>query len=168
MENLSDEKIVEILNKSFRDNKSPSVTKLNGSIIDFNRLNQSLSMSFKLDNSFCNGKIGSKQQIQGGFLAAIIDSVCAHAVLTYSKLAQTVATLEQKCTFIRPVSPDIDLVATAYILKFGKSIAFLRAELRSITDDENMEKLFVDATQTCALVNIIRKGKNVSSKKSNL
>lgn len=156
---MEDEKVVEILNRSFKKDANPSVTKLSGGsgkgkIIEFDRENGRFTMKFCVDDSFSNGKKGTKAQVQGGFASAMLDSVCANAIVAFSKLTQTVATLEQKVTFIKPVPTNTDLFATAILVKKGRKIAFLEGELRETTINGT---LLAKSSQTCSLITIPRR-----------
>lgn len=165
---LSDTRIVELLNNSFRKNSNPSVTKLsNGTsqIVSFSRERGDITMTFIVDASFSNGKKNTSAQVQGGFAAAMLDSVCANAIVAHSGLTQTVATLEQKCSFISVVPPDTQLYATATIIKHGRKIAFLEAELRR---DSKEGKLLVTCTQTCSIVTVNNNNNNPAQRSSKL
>ena len=83
-----------------------------------------------MGNAYTNGKPGKNAQVQGGFAGAMLDSVCANAVVAFTKFKSTVATLEQKCSFLKPVPPNTDLYAVAKMVKLGRTLAFLEAELR--------------------------------------
>ncbi len=87
--------------------------------------------------------------MQGGFASAMLDAVTAQMVVVWSQLEKTVASLEQKTVFIAPVPPNTDLYGTAKVVKFGRSIAFLEAELR---DGSDQGKLLCTSTTTISLV----------------
>mmetsp|Transcript_16939 Transcript_16939/g.20908 ORF Transcript_16939/g.20908 Transcript_16939/m.20908 type:complete len:178 (-) Transcript_16939:1232-1765(-) len=156
----SDAKIVEILNASFKKGRNPSVSTLSGGpgegkIVDFDREKQTFTMVFKVGNDYINGKPGKNAQVQGGFASAMLDSVCANAVVAFSRIKTTVATLEQKASFIKPVPPNTDLYATAKVIKMGRSIAFLEAELRNGKNGP----LLVKGSQTNSLLELPSKPK---------
>ena len=92
--------------------------------------------------------------MQGGFASAMLDAVTAQMVVVWSRLEKTVATLEQKTVFISPVPPNTDLFGTAKIIKFGRSIAFLEAQLREGSTDG---KILCTSTTTVALVQLPKK-----------
>jgi acyl-coenzyme A thioesterase PaaI-like protein len=118
-----------------------------------------------------NGKPGNTNAgIQGGFGAAFVDcvgsilfivcyslfiyytiQVCANAIVFITKFGKTVATLEQKCTFLKPIPVDTVLYAEAQILKLGKQVAMLEATLR--TKDANGE-ILLRASQTNQLLEL--------------
>lgn len=154
---LSDARVVEIMNKSFAKGANPSVSTLSGGngggdkIVRYDRDSGVLTMLFRGSDAMCNGKPGPKAQaqVQGGFAGAMLDAVVAQSVVVHSKLTKTVASLEQKTTWVRPVPPNQDLFGTATLLKMGRSIAFYTAELRLGAPDG---PLLVSASQTLSLV----------------
>mmetsp|Transcript_10328 Transcript_10328/g.19010 ORF Transcript_10328/g.19010 Transcript_10328/m.19010 type:complete len:168 (+) Transcript_10328:87-590(+) len=161
----SDERVIELLNNSFEKKKNPSVDTLSGGnggkITAFDRSAGTLTMIFRGTNAMCNGKPGPRAQVQGGFAGAMLDAVTAQMVVVYSSLQKTVASLEQKTVFISPVPPNTDLHATAKVIKFGRNIAFLEAELR---DPERDNKLLCSSTTTISLVQMPSKQEKLSAK----
>ena len=81
----------------------------------------------------------------------MLDAVTSHMVVVWSRLEKTVATLEQKTVYISPISPNIDLFAIGKIVKFGRSIAFLEAQLREGSIDG---KVLCTFTTTASLVQL--------------
>ncbi len=74
--------------------------------------------------------------IQGGFLAAMLDSAMgASAVTTVGDRKVIVANTEMKVSFLRPVRPGGVLTCVATVLKPGRVISFLEAKL---TDEEGL------------------------------
>jgi uncharacterized protein (TIGR00369 family) len=73
--------------------------------------------------------------VQGGFLAAILDSAMgASAVTRAGSRRISVANTEMKVSFLRAAQLGSTLTCTARVLKSGKVISFLEAR---IVDDEN-------------------------------
>ena len=66
--------------------------------------------------------------IQGGFLAAMLDECMAVAALAKSNFTVVVPTLEMKVSYLMPAGIG-RLVGTGRVVKLGKSIAFLEGEL---------------------------------------
>ncbi len=66
--------------------------------------------------------------IQGGFIAAMLDEAMSTAAIIASNVTMNAPTLEMKVSFLRPlfVGPA---TAEARILKWGKTICFIEAEL---------------------------------------
>ncbi len=93
----------------------------------------------------------------------MLDAVTAQMVVVWSQLTKTVASLEQKTVFIAPVPANKDLYGTAKIVKFGRSIAFLEAQLRDGSADG---KLLCTSSTTISLVPLpARSNRNQQSAK---
>ncbi len=83
----------------------------------------------KVDERFLN----PAGVVQGGFLAAILDSAMgASAVTVVGERKVIVANTEMKVSFLRPARVGTTLTCVATVLKPGKVISFLEAK---ITDD---------------------------------
>ena len=74
-------------------------------------------------------------QVQGGFLAAMLDDAFGAALATTLAKDEFAVTIESKINFIRPADPD-KVVGEAEVEHRGKSIAFLRGELRNAEGDK--------------------------------
>ena len=67
----------------------------------------------------------------GGFLSAMLDALCGHAVrLTHREAGTPQVTLELKTSFIGRADAGI-LIGEGWVRHRGKSIAFAEAELRN-------------------------------------
>ena len=88
----------------------------------------------------------SKNIVQGGFITGWLDASMAMACMSQVGSDVLVLTLEIKTTFIKSVNPG-NILARGKVIKLGKSIAFLEAELR---DKEN--NLLAKANQTAKLI----------------
>ena len=86
---ITDQKICQIVNRSFAKGSNPSVKLLGGSIASMDRSANTLVMHFRPGPELGNGKVSTKE-IQGGFSAAMLDCICAHTVLCLSRLQYTV------------------------------------------------------------------------------
>lgn len=89
--------------------------------------------------------------IQGGMLAAMLDSLLGITLATTFQPGETLVTLELKVSFIRP-APIAPLVGTGRVVRRGRAVGFLEGELR----DEAGE-LIATATAT-ALIQAPRAG----------
>jgi uncharacterized protein (TIGR00369 family) len=68
--------------------------------------------------------------VQGGFLAALADSAMSTAAVTFlEERRAAVANLEMKVSFLAPVPIGGDLTATARVVRGGRRVAFLEAEI---------------------------------------
>ncbi|MEQ1889415.1 MAG: PaaI family thioesterase [Alphaproteobacteria bacterium] len=66
--------------------------------------------------------------IQGGFVTAMLDAAMAQSVMVASQLSLGPPTLELKVSFFRAAIPGPHM-AIGRVLRMGKSIGFLEAEL---------------------------------------
>jgi uncharacterized protein (TIGR00369 family) len=83
-------------------------------------------------------------RVQGGFLAAMLDSAMgASAVTAVGERRVSVANTEMKVTFLRAAKVGSQLTCVATVLKSGKVISFLEA---TIVDDH--ERLLATASST--------------------
>ena len=67
-------------------------------------------------------------QVQGGFVTAMLDDCMSVAGLVASQFTCVMPTLEMKTSFLRPAMPG-RLRALGRVVKWGRNIAFLEAEL---------------------------------------
>jgi uncharacterized protein (TIGR00369 family) len=71
-------------------------------------------------------------RIYGGFLAAMLDGLCGHAVrLTHEQPGTPQVTLELKTSFLAEARPG-RLIGEGIVRHRGRSIAFAEAELRNL------------------------------------
>lgn len=99
-----------------------------------------IEVAFEAGDSFAN----PTGAIQGGFLCAMLDEAMSTCCIIASNVTMTAPTLEMKTSFLRPLFVGPARVE-ARILKFGKSTAFMEAEL---FDPEG--KLVAKASATAA------------------
>jgi uncharacterized protein (TIGR00369 family) len=79
---------------------------------------------FAARDAFCNG-MGN---IQGGFLAAMLDDAMGPALFTLLDDEQFAPTLEIKVSFLRPARPGT-IIAEGRVVRAGRSVAFLEGTL---------------------------------------
>ncbi len=113
------------------------------SLETFDREQQRLRAAFMVRPEFCHS---AGRVAQGGFVTAWLDAAMAHVVLLDSRGAENIASLEIKVSFIAAVAPG-PVFAESHIVKKGKRIAFLEANLFDLTG-----KLLASATQTAMLI----------------
>ncbi len=87
-------------------------------------------LTFEAPEDFTNG-MGN---VQGGFLAAMLDSVMGAALATVLAEGERPPTLEMKINFIRPAKVGT-IGGTARVVHRGKSVAFVEGELLSPSGD---------------------------------
>ena len=82
--------------------------------------------------------------VQGGFLAALADSAMSTAAVTFLQGRKAgVANLEMKVSFLAPVPIGGHLTATAWVVRGGKRVAFVEAE---VTGDDGAAVLRASST----------------------
>lgn len=86
--------------------------------------------------------------VQGGFLAAMLDDTLGPALATTFAEQEFAPTLEMKVNFVRPAKPGT-LVGDGWVVHRGASVAFLQGELH---DPEG--NLVATATATARMVQV--------------
>lgn len=85
----------------------------------------------RADERFAN-PVGN---IQGGFVAAFIDSAMGAATVTFAAGRKVfTANVEIKVSFLRPAAVGSTLTCTATVVSGGSKVAFVEAE---VVDDED-------------------------------
>lgn len=103
-----------------------------------------IRVQFEATRDFTN-PIGN---VQGGFLAAMLDDTLGPALATTFGEHEFAPTLELKVSFVRPAKPGT-LVGTGWVVHRGASVAFLQGELHDAAGD-----LVATATATARLVRV--------------
>ena len=83
-------------------------------------------VSFEAPETFTNGT----GNVQGGFLAAMLDSAMGAALSTVLLKGETPPTLEMKINFIKPAKIG-RIAGSGRVLHRGRSVVFVEGELRS-------------------------------------
>mgnify|MGYP001267129343 CR=1 FL=1 len=104
--------------------RPPCSETLGMEVLALNQDEMTLTLGFDVSPSFSN----PTGAIQGGFLTAMLDEAMSVCCIIASNVTMTAPTLELKTSYFRPLFPG-PAKANARILKFGKSIAFMEAEL---------------------------------------
>ena len=86
--------------------------------------------------------------IQGGFLAAMLDDTLGPALATTFEPNEFAPTLELKVNFIKSAKPGT-FIAKGRVVHRGRSIAFLEGELRDAAGD-----LVATATATARMIHV--------------
>ena len=90
--------------------------------------------------------------VQGGFLAAMLDDTLGPALATTCGEREFGPTVELKVNFIRPAVPGT-LVGTGRVVHRGRSVAFLQGELHDAAG-----ALLATATATARLIQVAPDG----------
>jgi uncharacterized protein (TIGR00369 family) len=107
--------------------ESPAATTLGKQVIATDPERGYIKASFVAGDNFIN----RGGRVFGGFLAAMLDTLCGHAVrLTHREPNTPQVTLELKTSFIGRADKGT-LIGEGWVRQRGKSIAFAEAELRN-------------------------------------
>ena len=120
----------------------PAMQTLGGEILEFDKERQSATVRFTAGKSLCNPDDG----VQGGFICGMLDAAMANAVFCVLDDLAIVATLEIKVSYLE-VTRQGELYARGRVVRFGKTVTFLEAELRNADG-----KLLANATSTARVI----------------
>ena len=123
-------------------NAPPAMQTLGGEVLEFDKENNAALVRFAAGKLLCNPDGG----IQGGFVCGMLDAAMANAVFCLLGEVAIVASLEIKVSYLE-VSRQGDLFARANVVRFGKTITFLEAELRDADG-----KLLATASSTARVI----------------
>ena len=120
----------------------PVTRTLSGMPVAFDAEAQTISMTFRTTKDFAhtNGTI-----VQGGFVTAMLDMTMAHLVMGLTDAKSNPISLDINTSFIAPC-PVGAQVCNARVIKLGRSIGFLAADLYA------EDSLIASATSTAKLV----------------
>jgi uncharacterized protein (TIGR00369 family) len=107
--------------------ESPAAMTLGKRVIETDAARGYIKASFVAGDNFIN----RGGRVFGGFLSAMLDTLCGHAVrLTHREADTPQVTLELKTSFIGRADKGI-FVGEGWVRHRGKAIAFAEAELRN-------------------------------------
>lgn len=119
---MSSDDVVEQMNAH-----QPAVIRsLKGRVAGFAPERRELRMEFQIGPEFCH----TVDIVQGGFITAMLDAAMAHAVLAAEHGRVRVSSIDIQVSFLRPARAG-EFTAVGAIVKSGRTIAFLKAELYS-------------------------------------
>lgn len=117
---MSSDTIIERLNAD-----PPAVIRsLKGRVAGFAPERHELRMAFDIGTEFCH----TVDIVQGGFITAMLDASMAHVVLATEGGHVRVSSIDINVSFLRPARAG-GFTAVGSIVKAGRTVAFLRAEL---------------------------------------
>ncbi len=137
---MTDEEILQALRARIR--KLEFMRYLDGDIHSVSQEKQQAVLLFYPKEDLCQ----TAGVIQGGFVTAMLDAAMAHAVLVASDMTLGPPTLELKVSFLRAALPGAHK-AVGRVLRMGKSVGFLEAELLN-----NKDELIAKSSATAMLV----------------
>ena len=104
---------------------APAVIRtLKGRVVAFAPERQELRMQFEIGLEFCH----TVDIVQGGFITAMLDASMAHVVIAAEAGRVRVSSIDINVSFLRPARAG-GFTAVGSIVKSGRTIAFLKAEL---------------------------------------
>ena len=122
--------------------RPPALQTLGGEILEFDQEKGAALLKFTAGSSLCN----PDGAIQGGFLCGMLDAAMANAVFCLLGDVVIVATLEIKVSYLEVAHPG-ELFARGTVIRSGKTITFLEAELRDADG-----KLLATASSTARVI----------------
>jgi uncharacterized protein (TIGR00369 family) len=109
------------------DGESPAAMTLGKRVLETDPERGYIKASFVAGDNFIN----RGGRVFGGFLSAMMDTLCGHAVrLTHREPNTPQVTLELKTSFVGRADKGV-LIGEGWVRHRGKSIAFAEAELRN-------------------------------------
>jgi uncharacterized protein (TIGR00369 family) len=102
----------------------PCATLLSLDILEADRENGRVKIAFPAKPEFCN----ASGNVQGGFLAAMIDDCMGPAILIATDAKSFPSTIDLNVQFLAPAKPG-QLIGQGRVVKIGKTIGFVEAEL---------------------------------------
>jgi uncharacterized protein (TIGR00369 family) len=102
------------------------IRSLKGRVLAYAPERHELRMQFEIGLEFCH----TVDIVQGGFITAMLDASMAHVVIAAEHGKVRVSSIDINVSFLRPARAG-GFTAVGAIVKSGRSIAFLKAELYS-------------------------------------
>jgi uncharacterized protein (TIGR00369 family) len=113
------------------DGESPAAMTLGKRVLETDTERGYIKASFVAGDNFIN----RGGRVFGGFLSAMLDTLCGHAVrLTHREPNTPQVTLELKTSFVGRADKGT-FIGEGWVRHRGKSIAFAEAELRNEAGD---------------------------------
>ena len=105
--------------------KPPCAATLGWALLAANGATGAVTVAFDARPEFCN----PGGNVQGGFLAAMLDDTLGPTVLVKTRGASYCTTIDLSVRFLAPARPG-RLVGDGRLVQLGNTIAFLEGELR--------------------------------------
>ena len=100
------------------------IRSLKGRVAAYAAERRELRMEFHIGPEFCH----TVDIVQGGFITAMLDASMAHVAMAAEHFGVRVSSIDIHVSFLRPARAGA-FVAEAAIVKSGRTVAFLKAEL---------------------------------------
>lgn len=117
---MNKQEMIERLNRRL----PPTGALLGMQVLDLDQDEGTIRISYEAKAEFCN-PMGN---VQGGFVAAMLDDAAALAVIVKSRARISIPTLEFKVSFLAPARMGA-LFAEGRCLRLGRTIAFMESTL---------------------------------------
>ena len=117
---MTSDEIIHLMNQ----HRPACMETLNGRVLAFSPEKAELSMQFEPGLNCCH----SVDIVQGGFITAMLDAAMAHVVIAMEKFRIELSSIDVNVSFLRPARAG-KYVAVGSIVKLGKNIGYLKAEL---------------------------------------
>jgi uncharacterized protein (TIGR00369 family) len=102
----------------------PCATLLSLDILEAEQVDGRVKIGFTAQPEFCN----AAGNVQGGFLAAMLDDCMGPAILIATDAEAYPSTIDLNVQFLAPAKPG-SIVGKARVVQLGKTIGFVEAEL---------------------------------------
>jgi uncharacterized protein (TIGR00369 family) len=102
------------------------IRSLKGRVTGYVPERHELRMAFDIGLAFCH----TVDIVQGGFITAMLDASMAHVVIAAEQGKVRVSSIDINVSFLRPARAG-GFAAVGAIVKSGRTVAFLKAELYS-------------------------------------
>ena len=102
----------------------PCATLLSLDVLEADRETGRVTIAFTAKPEFCN----ASGNVQGGFLAAMLDDCMGPAILIATDAHSFPSTIDLNVQFLAPAKPG-RLIGKGRVVKIGKTIGFVEAEL---------------------------------------
>jgi uncharacterized protein (TIGR00369 family) len=102
----------------------PCATLLSLDVLEADRENGRVKIAFTAKPEFCN----ASGNVQGGFLAAMLDDCMGPAILIATNAEMFPSTIDLNVQYLAPAKPG-QLIGKGRVVKIGKTIGFVEAEL---------------------------------------
>jgi uncharacterized protein (TIGR00369 family) len=117
---MTTDEIIALLNQ----HRPACVQTLGGSVLAFAPEKKQLTMQFEPGLNCCH----SVDIVQGGYITSMLDAAMAHVTMATEKFAVNLSSIDINVSFLKP-SRAGRYQAVGSIVKLGKTVGYLRAEL---------------------------------------
>jgi len=120
--------------KRIVDDGIPHCKELNTSVVDVDIPNRRVTMKLPYDRKLVGNP--ATGVLHGGAITSLVDTVCGAALMASLDTLVAVATLDLRIDYLRPATPEKDVLATAEVYRMTRQIAFIRATAYHDSADE--------------------------------